>query len=131
MHTDIAHAPNPAGPAGVFEYHASFHHGIMSYSKNQKLAKDFLRWLHGKEQFEPWFVAEKGFAQGLAKVWDAHAMWQQDPVMLPFKEAAKNVRFFGYAGPPNAKASEAYSKYVVVDLLAKATMHPRIPEART
>ena len=120
MHTDIAHAPNPAGPAGVFEYHASFHHGIMSYSKNQKLAKDFLQWLHGKEQFEPWFVAEKGFAQGLAKVWDAHAMWQQDPVMLPFKEAAKNVRFFGYAGPPNAKASEAYSKYVVVDLFAKA-----------
>jgi multiple sugar transport system substrate-binding protein len=53
-------------------------------------------------------------------VWDAHAMWQQDPVMLPFKEAAKNVRFFGYAGPPNAKASEAYSKYVVVDLFAKA-----------
>jgi multiple sugar transport system substrate-binding protein len=64
MHTDIAHAPNPAGPAGVFEYHASFHHGIMSYSKNQKLAKDFLRWLHGKEQFEPWFVAEKGLRPG-------------------------------------------------------------------
>jgi multiple sugar transport system substrate-binding protein len=53
-------------------------------------------------------------------VWDAHAMWQPDPVMLPFEEAAKNVRFFGYAGPPNGKASEAYSKYVVVDLFAKA-----------
>ena len=120
MHTDILHASNPAGPAGVFEYHASFHHGVMGYSKNQKLAKDFLRWLHAKEQFEPWFVAERGFAQGLAKVWDGHPMWQQDPVMLPFKEAAKNVRFFGYAGPPNAKASEVYSKYIVVDLFAKA-----------
>jgi multiple sugar transport system substrate-binding protein len=119
MHTDILHAPNPGGPAGVFEYHASYHHGVMSYSKNQKLAKDFLRWLHAKEQFEPWFVAEKGYAQGLAKVWDGHPMWQQDPVMQPFKDAAKNLRFFGYAGPPSAKASEAYSKYVIVDLFAK------------
>jgi hypothetical protein len=47
-------------------------------------------------------------------------MWQQDPVMLLFKKAAKNVCFFGYADPPNAKASEAYSKYVVVDLFVKA-----------
>src|SRR5258705_7833433 len=60
MHTDILHAPNPAGPAGVFHLHAPFSHAVMGYSKNQKLAKDFLRWLHGKEQFESWFVAQKG-----------------------------------------------------------------------
>jgi len=41
-------------------------------------------------------------------------------VMQPFKDAAKNIRFFGYAGPPSAKASEAYSKYVITDLFAKA-----------
>jgi hypothetical protein len=28
MHTDIAHAPNPAGPAGVFEYHGLSTTGI-------------------------------------------------------------------------------------------------------
>src|SRR6266404_3339721 len=48
MRTDILHAANPAGPKGQFHYHASFHHGIMGYSKNQKLAKDFLKWLHAK-----------------------------------------------------------------------------------
>ena len=47
-------------------------------------------------------------------------MWQQDPVMQPFKDAAKNLRFFGHAGPPSAKASEVYSKYVIVDLFARA-----------
>jgi multiple sugar transport system substrate-binding protein len=120
MHTDILHASLPAGPAGHFEYHASFHHGIMGYSKNQKLAKDFLRWLHAKERFEPWFVAEKGFSQGIAKMWDAHAMWAQDPVMRPFKDAVKNIRFFGFAGPPNARASEVYSKYIITDMYAKA-----------
>ena len=87
----------------------------MSYSKNQKLAKDFLRWLHAKEQFELWFTAQRGFAQGLTKMWEAHAMWQQDPVMLPFRDAASKLRLFGYAGPANAKASEVYSKYIVID----------------
>jgi len=27
---------------------------------------------------------------------------------------------FGYAGPPSAKATEVYSKYIVTDMYAKA-----------
>jgi multiple sugar transport system substrate-binding protein len=120
MHTDIAHAPSPAGPAGTLHYHTSFHHAVMGYSKNQKLAKDFLRWLHSKERFEPWFVAEKGFSVGATTDWEKHKMWEQDPVMLPFRTAARAFRVFGYAGPPSARASEVYSKYVIVDMYAKA-----------
>jgi multiple sugar transport system substrate-binding protein len=120
MHTDILHAPLPAGPAGAYAYHTPFNHGIMSYSKNQKLAKDFLKWWQSKEQFEVWFTAQKGFAQGLTKMWESHAMWQQDPVMLPFRDAASKLRLFGYAGPANAKASEVYSKYIITDTHAKA-----------
>ncbi len=120
MKTDILHGANPAGPAGQFHYHASFHHGIMSYSKNQKLAKDFLKWLHSKEIFEPWFLSMKGFSVGATKAWEEHGMWKEDPVMLPYRTAARAFQLFGHAGPPSAKASEAYSKYIVVDMYAKA-----------
>jgi multiple sugar transport system substrate-binding protein len=120
LHTDMAHAPLPAGPAGAFSYHGPFHHGVMSYSKNPSLAKDFLRWLHSKDVFEPWFLAEKGYAVGLTRAWEEHPMWQQDPVMVAFRNAGRNYRLFGYAGPPSAKATEAYSKYIVTDLYAKA-----------
>jgi multiple sugar transport system substrate-binding protein len=27
---------------------------------------------------------------------------------------------FGFAGPPSAKAAEAYSKYIITDMFAKA-----------
>jgi multiple sugar transport system substrate-binding protein len=47
-------------------------------------------------------------------------MWNQDPMMLAFREAARSYRLFGYAGPPSAKATEAFSKYIVVDMYAKA-----------
>jgi multiple sugar transport system substrate-binding protein len=40
---DIQHARLPAGPAGSWSYHTAFAHGVMKYTKNVKLAKDFLR----------------------------------------------------------------------------------------
>jgi multiple sugar transport system substrate-binding protein len=120
MHTDILHAPNPSGPKGQLHYHAAFHHAVMSYSKNQKAAKDFLKWLHAKEQFEQWFLPQRGFSVGATRYWEEHPMWKEDPVMLPYRTAARSFRLFGYEGPPSARASEAYSKYVIVDMYAKA-----------
>ena len=120
LYTDMRHAPLPAGPAGAFSYHGPFHHGVMGYSKNSKLAKDFLRWLHAKGAFEPWFVAERGYAVGMTRMWETHPMWQEDPVMLAFRDSGRTYRLFGYAGPPSAKATEAYSKFIVVDMYAKA-----------
>jgi multiple sugar transport system substrate-binding protein len=35
----------------------------------------------------------------------------------------------GFAGPPNAKATEAYSKYVVVDMFAKGVQGSTPEEA--
>jgi multiple sugar transport system substrate-binding protein len=92
----------------------------MGYSKNQKLAKDFLRWLHAKEQFDTWFVAQKGFSVGSTTDWEKHKMWDLDPVMAPYRTAARAFRLYGYAGPPGRAASEAESKYIITDMYAKA-----------
>jgi multiple sugar transport system substrate-binding protein len=48
------------------------------------------------------------------------AGWQKDPVMMPFREAARAGQFPGYAGPADRKAAEVLSKYVVTDMYAKA-----------
>jgi multiple sugar transport system substrate-binding protein len=41
---DILHAPYPRGSGGVATLHLNQSHMVMKYSKNQKAAKDFLRW---------------------------------------------------------------------------------------
>jgi multiple sugar transport system substrate-binding protein len=120
MHTDIRHAANPAGPAGAFLNHTTFHHAVMGYSKNQKLAKDFLRWFHQKENYEPWFLSQKGFSVGPTTEWEKHKMWEEDPIMQPFRTGARAFRLFGYAGPPNAKATEVQTKYIITNMYAKA-----------
>jgi multiple sugar transport system substrate-binding protein len=132
MVRDIQHARLPAGPAGSSSYQASFHHGVMKYGKNQKLAKDFLQWLHGKEQFGKWFQVAEGFSIGSTKFWEQHPLWSTiDEPMKGFRTAADNSRVFGYAGQPSAKATEVYSKYVIVDMFAKGVQGMKPEDAVT
>ena len=128
LNTDILHAGLPGGPAGRYAYHTAFSHMIMKYSKNQKPAKEFLRWAHAKDNYEKWFVVQKGFAAAPTKVWESHAMWTQNPVMLPFKTALQHGRAMGYAGEPNRKAAEVWNKYIITDMYAKAVQGMKAEE---
>ena len=92
----------------------------MKYSKNQDAAKKFIAWVSSKEGHEKWFLSQKGFSIGATKDWQKHKMWDEDPVMLPFRNAADNAKFPGYPGPASAKAAEGLSKYIIIDMYAKA-----------
>ena len=96
---DTFHAPLPAGPAGQFSYHVPFSNLVPAYGKNQKAAKDFLRWFHSKEIYGEWFTSQQGFSVGSTKMWENDKVWDVDPVMAPFRKAAESGRFAGYAGP--------------------------------
>ena len=130
MLRDIDHGPIPAGPAGQTAYHVAFSHAVMKYGKNQKLTKDFLKWLHGKEQFAKWFQVAEGFSVGSTKHWENHPLWETiDAPMKIYRQAVASSRMFGHAGPPSAKATEAYSKYVIVDMYAKAVQGMKAEDA--
>jgi multiple sugar transport system substrate-binding protein len=120
MKDDILHSPLPAGPAGQFGMHLMQSDMLMKYSKNQDAAKEFLKWIHDEKNYEKWFLSQKGYSTPCTAKWEEHALWTQDPVMAPFKVAAKLGQAPGFAGQPNAKAAEALSKYIVTDMYAKA-----------
>ena len=102
----------------------------MKYGKNQKLAKDFLKWLHGKEQFGKWFEVAEGFSVGSTKFWEQHPLWGKiDEPMKIYRTGRRNSRMFGYAGPPSAKATEVYSKYIIIDMYAKAVQGMKAEDA--
>jgi multiple sugar transport system substrate-binding protein len=120
LKTDILHAPLPKGPQGQFGLHTFFSHMLMNYSPNQKAAKDLLRWLHTPANYEKWFISQKGFATPPTVQWESHELWVADPVMDPFKVAGKLGQAPGFAGPAGKQAAEALTKYVIVDMYAKA-----------
>jgi multiple sugar transport system substrate-binding protein len=117
---DIFHSPLPKGPAGQFSYHVPFSNIVPDYTKNQKAAKDFLRWFQSKEIYGEWFTSQQGFSVGATKMWENDKVWQIDPVMAPFRTAAESGRFAGYAGPAGRAAAEAISKFIIVDMYTKA-----------
>jgi multiple sugar transport system substrate-binding protein len=117
---NIRHTVAPAGPAGRFELVQQYNHHIPTYSKNAKLAKDWLRFIGAHKQYERIFLAGKGFATGIAPEWDNHPMWKKDPLMEPYKELNKYSRNMGYKGPYGRGASETQAKYIIPDMLARA-----------
>ncbi|RPI42982.1 MAG: sugar ABC transporter substrate-binding protein, partial [Hyphomicrobiaceae bacterium] len=105
---------------GQFSMHTYHSHVLPTYSKNEKAAKDFLRWAHSKDVYEKWFISQKGFATPATPEWEKHKVWGEDPVMTPYKVAGRLGRTPGFAGPSGAKAGEVLSKYIIVDMYAKA-----------
>jgi len=120
LRTDIQHAPLPKGPAGQFAMHTYFSHVVPSYSKNQKAAKDLLKWAHSKATYEKWFVSQKGFATPPTAEWENHKLWGEDPVMTPYKVAGRLGQAPGYPLPSGKKAAEVLTKYIITDMYAKA-----------
>jgi multiple sugar transport system substrate-binding protein len=117
---DCFHTALPRGPAGQFSWHGPLANMVMGYGKNQKAAKDFLRWIHSEPVFDTWFTSQQGFSVGPTALWEKHKLWEVDPVMAPFRIAARGGRFAGYAGPSTRKAAEVNSKYLIIDMYTKA-----------
>ena len=117
---DIFHSSLPKGPAGQFSYHVPFSNLVPTYGKNQRAAKDFLRWFHTKEVYGERFTSQQGFSTGTTRMWEDDPVWKVDPIMAPFRTAAESGHFAGYAGPAGRAAAEAISKFIIVDMYAKA-----------
>jgi multiple sugar transport system substrate-binding protein len=93
---------------------------VPTYGKNRDAAKDFLRWFHTKDVYGEWFTSQQGFSTGTTRMWEDDPVWKVDPIMAPFRTAAESGHFAGYAGPAGRAAAEAISKFIIVDMYAKA-----------
>jgi multiple sugar transport system substrate-binding protein len=111
----------PAGPKGQFLYGGGDSYAIMKYSKNPDAAKAFLRWTMQQDVYQPWFEVNSSYVGGVSAKHDAALPWDKFPASVQIvKQFGPKVRSIGFAGPPNQKASLAWSKYIVVDMFAKA-----------
>jgi multiple sugar transport system substrate-binding protein len=114
------HGHFPKGPAGRFYWLPAWNSCVMKYTKAPKLAKDFIRFYMDRPQFDRYFETMDTFGIPGTKAYFDHALWVKDPKTTVFRETLQSARQVGYAGPPGRKATEALTKYVVVDMFAKS-----------
>jgi len=126
---DIFHGPLPAGPKGQFGMHTFTSHVMPSYSKQQKAAKDLLRFIHKRENYDQWFSSGLGFYTPGTTGWENHELWKKDPIMAPYAVAGKQGLTPGHPGEPNAKAAEVLTKYLIGNMFAAAIKGQAAEEA--
>jgi multiple sugar transport system substrate-binding protein len=69
---------------------------------------------------ERWFISQKGFSIPATREWSKHALWNEDPIMTPFRDVILTARAPGWPAVSGRKAAEAVSKYIITDMYAKA-----------
>src|SRR5258705_517116 len=72
----------------------------------------------------------QAFWVGAPHAWENAPMWSKvDKPLQMFRQAGRNTRIFGYAGPATGKATEAFTKYIVTDMYAKAVQGMKAEDA--
>jgi multiple sugar transport system substrate-binding protein len=120
LYQDILHGTLPKGPAGKFSYQLAMTNILMGYSKQQSAAKQFISWITSKPVYQAWFDSQAGYSVGATTIWEQDPVWQKDPVMAPFQKVGRGAKFPGYPGPADRRAAEVLSKYIIIDMYAKA-----------
>ncbi|MEZ5843227.1 MAG: extracellular solute-binding protein [Hyphomicrobiaceae bacterium] len=126
---DVFHGPLPAGPKGQFGMHTYTSHVLPTYSKNQKAAKELLKFIHKKENYDQWFSTGEGFYTPGTTSWENHKLWSANPVMAPYAVAGKLGATPGHPGEPNAKAAEVLTKYLIGNMFAAAMKGTKAEDA--
>jgi len=102
---------------------------LMGYSKQQDAAKKFLACITSKPVYQAWFDSQGGYSVGATTSWEQDPIWSKDPVMEPFRQVGRGAFFPGHPGPADRKAAEVLSKYIIIDMYAKAVQGMPAEEA--
>jgi multiple sugar transport system substrate-binding protein len=113
------HFLDPAGPAGRHHSMTAYSRSILKGSKAQTAAKNYVRFCIKRENLDKLITVNDGYINGPTPEWEDHPLWKKDPALAAFAHAPASSVTYGWPGPNDRRASEATSKYILVDLFAR------------
>lgn len=125
---NMDHGLWPSGPAGRF---ANYNINVwlpFAASQNPEGQKVFLRAWFDRSFLLPWTKTGQSYFIPTLIGLENEDVWPDDPKLKIFRELNKLNRLAGYAGEPTQAAAEAVSKYLLVDMFAKACTGQATPK---
>lgn len=116
----INHTIPPKGPVRRIGVTPCWSLAVWKFSKQQELAKDFMRFLFESEQFSGFIEAGAGFNQPFLKQYDEHPIWSRDPKLKALIGFANWSALSGWPGPPTRGAPLVFNAYIIPNMFAKA-----------
>ncbi len=128
MAADIEHASFPIGPVGKPSESCSMVPAyVFKYSKYPNAAKDYIRFMMEKEQYEPWLEASIGYWGHPLKFYENNKIWTVDPKHTPYNSVIKNALWLGYAGSLGYASAGALADYIIVTMFASVASGAKTP----
>jgi len=129
MAADINHAVFPIGPVGKpTESHLFFNQMAMKYTKYPNAAKEFLRFMMERPQFDDWLQGCGGYvAQPLAD-YEKNPIWTSDPKNTPYRDSVKNLRPAGFDGKLGYASAGAAADFIVANMVAESASGSKTPK---
>lgn len=129
MARDIEHVNMPVGPVGrPTELHLFTQAMVFKHSKYPNAAKEYLRFMMEKEQYEPWQQAAIGYVTHPLAAYESNPIWTSDPKHTPYRDTVKNMLWNGYSGKLGPASAAAMADYVVVNMFAEAASGQQTPK---
>jgi len=129
MAADIGHANLPVGPVGKpTELHLFFNQMIFKYTKYPNAAKEYLRFMMEKEQYEPWQQASIGYVTHPLRAYESNPIWTVDPKHTPYRDCMKIMLPNGYGGKLGYASAQCMADFIVVNMVAEAASGAKTPK---
>ncbi len=113
-------ALNPKGPKGRFHSLVPVTHGIFKHTPDPEAAKHFLRWLMDPKQVAGWYAAGFMYYAPFLHAYDHSPEWDKEPRFKPDQKVLETGKLVSWPAPADRKAGEVVSKWIVIDMFAKA-----------
>jgi multiple sugar transport system substrate-binding protein len=125
---DIQHAPMPVGPVGhPTELNSMLTAFVFKYSKYPNAARDYLRFMLEREQYEAWQQASLGYMTQPLRAYEANPVWTSDPKITLFRDGGRVMLYNGYAGKVGAASAACSADLVIANMVAEAASGQATP----
>jgi multiple sugar transport system substrate-binding protein len=117
------------GPAGKpTEVNLTVPAMVFKYTKFPNAAKDYIRFMMEKEQYEPWQTASIGYFSHPLRAYEKSSIWTVDPKHTPYRDTMKNMLWPSYAGSLGYASAGVLADFVMVNMIASVCSGSKTPK---
>ncbi len=126
---DLNHATMPVGPLGRPSEPALVINAMaFKHTKYPNAAKEYLRFMMEKEQYDKWLTGCYGYWAQPLKGYATSKVWEADPKIVVYRDTWERALWSGYKGSINEAAGTVNAEYVVVQMVASVCAGQATPE---
>ncbi len=120
MAEDIYHARFPIGPVGKpTEAGLLINTMVFKHTKYPNAAKEYVRFLFEKEQYEPWQKASIGYWSHPLAAYSGNPIWTEDPKHEAYAEVMKNMLWYGYRGSLGYASAATLADFIINNMVSQ------------